>query len=65
MNVEGLMKKNNFPVFSVFTPMGFAILFTQVGKTVMKPQFFRNIDEELFSATFEEQSLKRILKGES
>ena len=45
--------------------MGFAILFTQVGKTVMKPQFFRNIDEELFSATFEEQSLKRILKGES
>lgn len=37
-------------------------LFTIVGDLVMKPTFMRNLDEEFYVATFEEQSLQQKVK---
>ncbi|ELT98960.1 hypothetical protein CAPTEDRAFT_167057 [Capitella teleta] len=43
----------------ICTPVGFARLFTVVGDLVIKPRFLRNLDEELYSIQFEEESLRR------
>ncbi|XP_064644596.1 limb region 1 protein homolog isoform X3 [Lineus longissimus] len=43
------------------TPLGFATLFTVMGQLVTKPQFLRDIDEELYTTKFEEETLKRRL----
>jgi hypothetical protein len=43
----------------ICTPLGFARLFTIVGDLVIKPTFMRNLDEEFYVATFEEQTLQK------
>ena len=39
------------------TPLGFAKLFDNVGDIVIKPNWTRNLDEEYYSAKFEEDNL--------
>ena len=41
----------------ICTPLGFARLFTIVGDLVIKPNWARNLDEEYYSAKFEEDNL--------
>lgn len=41
----------------ICTPLGFARLFTIVGDLVIKPNWSRNLDEEFYSAKFEEDNL--------
>jgi len=41
------------------TPLGFARLFTIVGDLVIKPNWSRNLDEEFYSAKFEEDNLAK------
>lgn len=41
------------------TPLGFARLFTIVGDLVIKPTLSRNLDEEFYSAKFEEDNLAK------
>jgi len=41
----------------ICTPLGFARLFTIVGDLVIKPNWARNLDEEFYSAKFEEDNL--------
>ncbi|KAK7584276.1 hypothetical protein V9T40_005239 [Parthenolecanium corni] len=47
----------------ICTPLGFARLFSVVGQFLVKPQFLRDIEEEYFVATLEEQSLRRRLEN--
>ncbi|XP_035657916.1 protein LMBR1L-like isoform X2 [Branchiostoma floridae] len=46
----------------VCTPLGFARLFTVVGQLLVKPRFMTNIEEDIYSAKFEEDNLLRKLK---
>lgn len=41
------------------TPLGFARLFTVVGDLVIKPNLSRNLDDEYYSAKFEEDNLNQ------
>merc|ERR1712062_700962 len=43
----------------ICTPLGFARLFTIVGDLVIKPNWSRNLDEEFYSAKFEEDNLAK------
>jgi len=43
----------------ICTPLGFARLFTIVGDLVIKPNWSRNLDEEYYSAKFEEDNLAK------
>lgn len=47
----------------ICTPLGFARLFTVVGQFLIKPQFLRDIEEEYFVVTLEQQSIKRKLEN--
>lgn len=44
------------------TPLGFVRLFDVVGQFLIKPQFLRDINEEYFTCSLEEECLKRRLK---
>lgn len=44
------------------TPRGFACMFTTMTKLVLKPQFLRDIDEELTTAKFREESYRRKIR---
>ncbi|KAI8513572.1 Limb region 1 -like protein [Branchiostoma belcheri] len=46
----------------ICTPLGFARLFTVVGQLLVKPRFMTNIEEDIYSAKFEEDNLLRKLK---
>lgn len=46
----------------ICTPLGFARLFTIVGDLVIKPNWSRNLDEEFYSAKFEEDNLVKKVK---
>ncbi|XP_013413877.2 limb region 1 protein homolog [Lingula anatina] len=46
----------------ICTPVGFARLFTVMGQLVVKPQFLRDIAEELYTTQLEEDDLKRKIK---
>ena len=41
----------------ICTPIGFSTLFTLVGDLVIKPNLSRNIDEDYYTAKFEEENL--------
>jgi len=43
----------------ICTPLGFARLFTIVGDLVIKPNWSRNLDEDFYSAKFEEDNLAK------
>ena len=45
----------------ICTPLGFARLFTVVGDLVIKPNFSRNLDEDYYTAKFEEEDLRKKL----
>ncbi|XP_031551768.1 limb region 1 protein homolog [Actinia tenebrosa] len=47
----------------VCTPVGFARMFTVLGQYVVKPQFMRDLDDEIYAIQMEEASLKRKLNG--
>nr|XP_054749951.1 protein LMBR1L-like [Lytechinus pictus] len=46
----------------ISTPLGFARLFSVIGKLVVKPQFMENIDEEFHTAKFEEEDILRKIE---
>ncbi|XP_077290951.1 LMBR1-like protein lilipod isoform X2 [Arctopsyche grandis] len=46
----------------VCTPLGFVRLFGVVGQILVKPQFLRDINEEFFAYSLEEQTVRRRLK---
>jgi hypothetical protein len=46
----------------ICTPVGFARLFTVMGELVVKPKFLRDLDEELYTVQFEEQSIQRRIR---
>ncbi|CAH1774245.1 unnamed protein product [Owenia fusiformis] len=46
----------------ICTPVGFARLFTVMGQLVVKPQFLQDIEEEINTARFEEETLHRKLQ---
>ena len=43
----------------ICTPLGIARLFSIVGDLVIKPNWSRNLDEEFYSAKFEEDNLAK------
>jgi len=45
------------------TPVGFARMFTVLGQYVVKPQFLRDLDDEISAIKLEEESLKRKMNG--
>ncbi|XP_073236052.1 limb region 1 protein homolog [Porites lutea] len=45
------------------TPVGFARMFTVLGQYVVKPQFLRDLDDEITAIKLEEESLKRKMNG--
>ncbi|CAH3171371.1 unnamed protein product [Porites evermanni] len=47
----------------VCTPVGFARMFTVLGQYVVKPQFLRDLDDEITAIKLEEESLKRKMNG--
>lgn len=47
------------------TPVGFARMFTVLGQYVVKPQFLRDLDDEISAIKLEEESLKRKMNGYS
>lgn len=47
------------------TPVGFARMFTVLGQYVVKPQFLRDLDDEINAIALEEESLKRKMNGYS
>ncbi|EDO49006.1 predicted protein [Nematostella vectensis] len=47
----------------ICTPVGFARMFTVLGQYVVKPQFLRDLDDEIQAIQMEEESLKRKLNG--
>lgn len=44
------------------TPLGFVRLFGVVGQFLVKPQFLRNLNEEFFAYSLEEETTRRRLK---
>ncbi|XP_026466529.1 protein Lilipod [Ctenocephalides felis] len=46
----------------VCTPLGFVRLFGVVGQFLVKPQFLRNLNEEFFAYSLEEETTRRRLK---
>ncbi|CAH2105358.1 unnamed protein product [Euphydryas editha] len=46
-------------LFSVFTPLGFVRLFGVVGGVLVKPQFLRDLNEEFYVYSFEEETIRR------
>ncbi|XP_060591990.1 protein LMBR1L-like, partial [Ruditapes philippinarum] len=46
------------------TPVGFACMFTSMTKLVLKPQFLRDINEELTTARFREDSFRRKIRDQ-
>ncbi|XP_067935021.1 protein LMBR1L-like [Watersipora subatra] len=61
--IYSLISMFGVSILLVFTPVGFTILFTEVGRFVMKPQLFRSLDDELLTAQFEEANLQRKLRA--
>ncbi|PFX24735.1 Limb region 1 protein-like [Stylophora pistillata] len=47
------------------TPVGFARMFTVLGQYVVKPQFLRDLDDEMSAIKLEEESIKRKMNGYS
>lgn len=47
----------------ICTPVGFARMFTVLGQYVVKPQFLRDLDDEISAIRLEEESLKRKMNG--
>ncbi|KXJ08243.1 limb region 1 protein homolog [Exaiptasia diaphana] len=47
----------------ICTPVGFARMFTVLGQCVVKPQFMRNLEDDINAIKMEEASLKRKLNG--
>ncbi|XP_048479208.1 protein Lilipod isoform X2 [Plutella xylostella] len=47
----------------VFTPLGFVRLFGVVGGVLVKPQFLRDLDEEYYVYSAEEDTLRRRLRN--
>ncbi|CAH3174623.1 unnamed protein product [Porites lobata] len=45
------------------TPVGFARMFTVLGQYVVKPQFLRDLDDEITAIKLEEESLERKMNG--
>lgn len=49
-------------VLLLCTPVGFARMFTVMGKLVVKPQFLHDIDIDLYRVTLTEEDLRRKIK---
>lgn len=49
----------------ICTPVGFSRMFTVMGQLVIKPQFLRDIEEELNTVLLEEDDLKRKIENTS
>ncbi|XP_059056652.1 protein Lilipod [Achroia grisella] len=47
----------------VFTPLGFVRLFGVVGGVLVKPQFLRDLNEEYYMYSFEEDTIKRRINN--
>lgn len=47
----------------VFTPLGFVRLFGVVSAVLVKPQFLRDLNEEYYVYSFEEDTLKRRINN--
>ncbi|CAB3236734.1 unnamed protein product [Arctia plantaginis] len=47
------------PGINVFTPLGFIRLFGVVGGVLVKPQFLRDLNEEYYVYSFEEDTIRR------
>ncbi|XP_013200279.2 protein Lilipod [Amyelois transitella] len=47
----------------VFTPLGFVRLFGVVGGVLVKPQFLRDLNEEYYMYTFEEDTIRRRINN--
>lgn len=47
------------------TPVGFAAIFTSMTSWVLKPQFLRDINDELTTARLTEESIRRKLRAEN
>lgn len=45
----------------ICTPLGFVRMFTLLGKLVKKPAFLRKIDDELYTTSLEQETLRRHL----
>lgn len=43
----------------MFTPLGFVRLFGVVGGVLVKPQFLRDLNEEYYMYSFEEDTIRR------
>lgn len=48
---------------TVFTPLGFVRLFGVVGGVLVKPQFLRDLNEEYYVYSCEEETLRRRLRN--
>ncbi|XP_063422623.1 limb region 1 protein homolog isoform X2 [Mytilus trossulus] len=46
-------------VLLLCTPNGFAILFTVIGQLVVKPQFLRDIEDDLYAVQLQEEDIRR------
>ncbi|XP_033729212.1 limb region 1 protein homolog isoform X2 [Pecten maximus] len=51
-------------VLLLCTPVGFARMFTVMGKLVVKPKFLRDIDEEFATLKMQEESIRRKIDSE-
>lgn len=49
-------------VLLLCTPVGFARMFTVMGKLVVKPQFLHDIDSDLYRVTLTEEDLRRKIR---
>ncbi|KAJ0178951.1 hypothetical protein K1T71_005726 [Dendrolimus kikuchii] len=47
----------------VFTPLGFVRLFGVVGGVLVKPQFLRDLNEEYYMYSFEEETIRRRINN--
>jgi hypothetical protein len=47
----------------VFTPLGFVRLFGVVGGVLVKPQFLRDLNEEYYMYSFEEETTARRINN--
>lgn len=48
---------------AVFTPLGFVRLFGVVGGVLVKPQFLRDLNEEYYVYSFEEDTIRRRINN--
>lgn len=48
---------------AVFTPLGFVRLFGVVGGVLVKPQFLRDLNEEYYMYSFEEDTIRRRINN--